>query len=704
MNSIDAKDSAGSLGPTMMPVVPTQAQVANQLSQSEDAGRAQAANDSLVPPSGGDMMTSGETATKKEGLSFLAGDIVQFVREVFLEYRNARIPFETDVMEAWWNFQGRYQKNLSWRSKEGELRRSKIFIKLTAVKCHTAHAKLVDAIGPTLPYDLEPHPDIELGIPIEQVSEIIDKRKKIIDGKIAEMDLMAFINSAMLNGSIFGTMILKGPILVSSKKMQVTPNQIFGMPAQQVNPQLSPFSTQYVSTDVYRIDEVPWWEYFTDPNARSPKEALGEIHFRRMLPQEVRELAAQPGYFKEAVYIAANRGTLSSEDEDRLVERMGDYYAGCWGHKDLRIPVIEYQGKVMVAQLRNLNNSLPAIGAQPIYIPPDLLDEEYVEAIIVVAANNVLIKATVNQTGERQFRVIPFKQQPNTIYGTGPALQMRDAQKMVNSAARMIIDNKAFSGNGMFIINKDKIDWRRSTGEDGKLVLYPGCTVVIKGAARPDEAFQFVAPPDVTQGLQQLFEMFMELADEETGIPKYTQGETDSFLNKTATGMSMLMGQANVSLKTVLTNLDKFGICPIVEAIDNLLMTTGGYPPELQIPLKVKAQGTMSIVARELVADNIIKMLQVTGNPQDAVYVKRGDAIRAWARNLGLADFVSTDEEVQQVQQMIQQQQAQMIAAGQGGPRPAGGGAPQPQAQLPAPENANPPGLPGRRIADPTPV
>ena len=58
--------------------------------------------------------------------------------------------------------------------------------------------------------------------------------------------------------------------------------------------------------------------------------------------------------------------------------------------------------------------------------------------------------------------------------------------------------------------------------------------------------------------LSAIFELFRRFADEETSLPSYTHGEQTQNLNKTASGMSMLMTAANVSTKSVVKNVDDY--------------------------------------------------------------------------------------------------------------------------------------------------
>ena len=64
-----------------------------------------------------------------------------------------------------------------------------------------------------------------------------------------------------------------------------------------------------------------------------------------------------------------------------------------------------------------------------------------------------------------------------------------------------------------------------------------------------------------------MFDKFRQLADEQTGIPSYSHGQTGvQSMTRTASGMSMLLGAASLNIKTVIKNLDDFLLKPLGEA------------------------------------------------------------------------------------------------------------------------------------------
>jgi len=65
-------------------------------------------------------------------------DLALYVADLFQEFKNGRREYEIKGEEWWYNFLSQYQANKTWKVKEGQQNRSRLFIKLTQQKCYTA--------------------------------------------------------------------------------------------------------------------------------------------------------------------------------------------------------------------------------------------------------------------------------------------------------------------------------------------------------------------------------------------------------------------------------------------------------------------------------------------------------------------------------------------------------------------------------------
>lgn len=583
--------------------------------------------------------TENTTTIPSAGYSALSA----YVTDIFSSFKEARLPWEAIWEECWYNFLGQYQPNLVWKPKtEGAKNRSRAFVKLTTLKCHTAHSKITDVLfgsGINIPFEMKAVNTADTGLDADKIKEIVHQSEERLKDHFKAINIHQIYDTSILELGILGTAILKGPIVEIQKKQRAVKRMIGGVPASEVAPDVNPYEIQTYKEIVPVIDPIPLWEYYVDLNAKTPAESIGEIHFQRLLPAQFRRLAYQGGYIKENVLEAARRARTTDTDDKRYIQ-LADNFTGERGIKDNRVSVLEYWGLVPVEMLSDAG----------VELPEDTDIEDEIEALVVLAADGIVIKACVNPLGHRPFFVCPYKKRPHVIYGMGVAEAMRDSQKIINSAVRMIIDNKALSGNGMVGINLDRLDTKRMKND---FTVYSGKTWYVKGNFSPKDAVDSITFADITSGLRELMELFERFSDEETGIPKYTNGEQNNFLNKTASGMSMLMTQANINLKTVVKNIDIYWTEPIVEAFSSWFQNFEPVAGQASLPLKTKATGTDSLIAKELRMENLMKFMQVTANKEDAIFMDRTKLIKEIANILETRDVMRSDEEIKELMQEL---------------------------------------------------
>ena len=570
-------------------------------------------------------------------------ELVHYTTDIFEAFKNGRAPWETVWEECWYNFLGQYQQNLNWRAKtEGKSGRSKHFVKITALKCHTAHSKLTDVLFPSntgFPFDLVPEHLDEIGIDMETAKDLAHQTKNALQEQFTDMGLDDVFDSAILDLAIFGTGVIKGPIITTRIRRGVRPRMIAGMRVADIDKTISPYEVYQYPELAITFDHIPIWEYYVDPNAKSQEDSIGEIHFVRMLPADFALFSKQSGFDKAAVKDAIQKADQYNPDDKKYI-MLGDNYTGTEGDKDKRVPVLEFWGLVPVSMLASAG----------VEIPSNIDADDIVEAVVVLAADNILLKAELSPFEKRPFHICQYKRRPNIIFGQGVAELMRDSQRMINSIIRLIIDNKAITGNGVFGANADRINMKKT----GSMDLYPGKVFWTKGNFSPEEALKLFKFEDVFNGLDKLLELCFRLADEETALPKYTSGEQDSFLNKTATGISMLMTQANINLKPVLKNIDRLWIEPIVESAYAALVAINKM--QVPLPFKIQATGFDSLIAKEIKLENMLRFMQITGSGQDAIFTDRMKIIKNAAHYLDQEDVMRNDEEIKALMQVLTEQ------------------------------------------------
>jgi hypothetical protein len=123
-----------------------------------------------------------------------------------------------------------------------------------------------------------------------------------------------------------------------------------------------------------------------------------------------------------------------------------------------------------------------------------------------------------------------------------------------------------------------------------------------------------------------------QLADEETGIPSVMHGQTGvSGTGRTSSGLSMLLSGANLSIKTVMKNIDDYLLKPLGEAMFQWNMQFNTDNPEIVGDLEIKPRGVASVMQKEVRSQRLTSLLQTVANPMLAPFIKIPNLIRELA-------------------------------------------------------------------------
>jgi len=191
------------------------------------------------------------------------------------------------------------------------------------------------------------------------------------------------------------------------------------------------------------------------------------------------------------------------------------------------------------------------------------------------------------------------------------------------------------------------------------------------GSNTQQAAVEFFNPQDNSGALLNVFQAFTMMADDLSGIPKYITGNSLSGgAGRTASGLSMLMQQANKILQTVAANIDRDIMSGALDALYDLIMltdTTG----MLRGDEDIRVMGVQVAVQRETQRQRQIEFLQATANPIDAPIMGlegRANVLRAVSQTIGLDGTQVVPSEMQIKAKEAQVQQAQQQAIQNPGP------------------------------------
>jgi len=632
-----------------------------------------------------------EPVEGEDGLSINAdaqikSNLAGLVEARFTDSKIAKDSDENRWMTAYHNFRGLYPKNVKFRESE----KSRVFIKVTKTKVLAAYGQLIDVIFGTgkfpigvahtpLPegvseymhLDDQAAPGIEAnatpqkeerpeegvgyagdgrvlkpgatinsgkGIfedfeknenltfvegpsPVPETLEISPAKEaarnmeKLIHDQIDESSGSTEMRNAIFESALFGTGIVKGPFNFNKTLHKWEDNE----GSREYTP---------VSIRVPRIEFVSVWDFFPDPNATSIEECEYIVHRHKLNKSQLRALRKMPYFNEDAIRDCMMLGPNYTE-EDYEYELKDDQRMADMGAS--RFEVLEYWGLMDAEYAKDVGIELPE--------EVDILDEIQINAWI---CNGLVLRAVVNPFTPHRipYNAFPYERNPYSFFGVGVAENMNDSQQIMNGHARMAIDNLALSGSVIFDVDETMLVGGQS------MEIYPG-KVFRRQSGMQGQAIHGLKFPNTSQENLMMFDKFRQLADEQTGIPSYSHGQTGvQSMTRTASGMSMLLGAASLNIKTVVKNLDDFLLKPLGKAYFQWNMQFFEGELKTKGDLEIKAMGTNSLMQKEVRSQRLTMFLQTAQNPAIAPFVKMSKLISELAYSLDLdPDEILNDPE-----------------------------------------------------------
>jgi hypothetical protein len=267
-----------------------------------------------------------------------------------------------------------------------------------------------------------------------------------------------------------------------------------------------------------------------------------------------------------------------------------------------------------------------------------------------------------------------FERVPGDVTGHGLPDILEDIQEVANATLRSLVNNMAIASGPQVVVNTERLAPTENADE-----LYPWkrWRVVDDPMASQQQPITFFQPQNNSQELLSVYSAMSGLADDISTIPRYvTSGEAGSGAGRTASGLSMLMGNSQKILQTVAANVDMDVMEGVLTALYDMIMltdTSGMLTGEEQIAVN----GVDVAIQKETERQKQLQFLQITANPMDSEIVGplgRARVLRAVSSNMGLPDDVVPDDNTMQQQLNAAQQAAKAKAAM--------GGSPDPEAEL----------------------
>lgn len=491
-----------------------------------------------------------------------------------------------------------------------------LFVGSTRNKIRATRAKIVDALfgNGKMPFDTSPVND--------DLREFSDCMETILTQQMERMDLKTLLKDGVDTLATYGTGFLFGPFVRKEKHIETVADNSAGF--TQIKEQEYPYDAPFYLLGS-SLDCIP------DPEARNFADGLGLFWRTWESPHTVRSWLADESYKNIELALISGSGSQEDSGSDRARQMRGN--VDNW-HKGGRIKVARFFGKVPARMLPEEGLDIDPLAAA---IPEDVStigdDGEMVDAIIIMAGGQI-VKANRAPYSEDcdPVLVCQYERVPHELWGVGVADNNSPHQKVVNAAFRLFMNGKAMALLGTKSVDRSKF----MPGEDFK--KFPGKVYQFKPGLSPEERKDAIIDhlePDVSSGWREVIEVSEQFSDDDTALNKYTQGDDSRNLNKTASGISMIMAAGSLPSKEVLQNIDSAWVVKIVKGLidwnlkylepETVAKIHGNKMAETWSKIKQfgkasfmewQATGTSSFMAKEVLLNKVRAFLELTlSNP-----------------------------------------------------------------------------------------
>jgi len=405
-----------------------------------------------------------------------------------------------------------------------------LFLGSTRNKIRAARAKITDALfgNGQLPFDTSPSN--------EELAPFADVTEDLVTDILERMCFRDLLNDGVDTLATYGTGFIFGPFV----RREVLRETVID-------------SSAGLKEDKYEFD-LPYYELgntldcYPDPEARRLGKGAGIFWVTMESKHTVEAWKRDKSYknISEALISPGDNGEETGSDRASQMRANVQYW-----YKNDRIKVARFFGKVPKRML--------AGGAPDTMAEAD--DGEMVDAVVIMAGGVIVKENKSPYDGMEPAKRAAYEEEPHEMWGVGVAENNAPHQKVTNAAFRLFME-----GKGMALLGTSAVD-RSAFMPNEDFKKFPGKVYQFKPGLSPDAkkaAIQEFVQPDITGGWMDVMRVSEQMSDDDTGITKYTQGDDSRNLNKTATGISMIMSASSLPIKEVIQHIDQDWIEKIV--------------------------------------------------------------------------------------------------------------------------------------------
>lgn len=183
---------------------------------------------------------------------------------------------------------------------------------------------------------------------------------------------------------------------------------------------------------------------------------------------------------------------------------------------------------------------------------------------ITLIGDNV-VDCEENSYGRPPFSVLSPYRVPHRLIGKSVAEIIYELQQLKTHLVRFIMDALYFSNNQMKVVNPFRINITELITNNR-----PGGLVSTKVDVDPSSAIFPIPNAGLPSHTLQMLEFIDEMKENRTGSTRYNQGLDANSLNKTASGISMIMNAAQLRMELLARLFAETGVTDLIESIADM--------------------------------------------------------------------------------------------------------------------------------------
>lgn len=364
---------------------------------------------------------------------------------------------------------------------------------------------------------------------------------------------------------------------------------------------------------VPKVRSTSLWDLYIDPNAINFEDAEWVVERHRFTAKQLRDLSVKDGFRTTPVLKCIDSGANYVNKSFELIVREEEAIM----NKGRLWEVLEYWGYVSREEALAAGLAVDEGLAQ-------------VQVNLWICGNEILRINTNPYLPQRiPYFMFNYEADAYNVYGTGVPEAMEDSQRMMNGFARLAVDNLALAGNMVFDVDETML----VAGQDYD--IYPGKVFRRQGGQAGSAVTGIKFPSTANENLQ-MMETFRRQADEATGIPSVSHGQTGvSGVGRTSSGLNMILENASLNIKTVIRNLDD----DLLQPLGRMLFYWNNQYNADKMPqgdFDCIATGIRSYTKNEIKVQRLQTLLQLSQNPALAPMVKLPYLIRELVKGMDM--------------------------------------------------------------------